>query len=131
MKDKFKLEFNIEETRNLDECMQWVKSHMCSSEKGDEYFKECLLKSEADAMIMIHHGYGMFIRNTLQLWHSGPAVAWFNSQGIFHADDMSGIIFTSLHRKENNLEINLDEQISRYRKHWEKCDPRVNEGKMN
>ena len=124
-----KLEFNIEETRNLDECMDWVKSHMCSSEEGDEYFTEWLSRPEDNAML-IHHGYGTFIRNTLQLWHSGPAVAWFNSKGIYHADDMSGIIFTSLHRRENGIEINLDAQISKYRKHWEEIDPRVNEGKL-
>lgn len=125
-----KLEFNIEETRNLDECMDWVKTHMCSGEEGDEHFKEWLSKSEDDAML-IHHGYGTFIRNTLKLWHDGPAVAWFNSQGIFHADDMSGIIFISLHRRENGVEINLDVQIERYRKHWNKYCPEVNEGKMN
>jgi hypothetical protein len=102
-----KKEFNIEKIRNLDECMNWVKSHMCSGEEGDEYFIKWSLKSEDEAM-MVHHGYGTFIRNTLGLWHDGPAVAWFNKQGIFHADDISGIIFTSLHRRENGVDINLD-----------------------
>jgi len=122
------MKYNIEETRNLDECMDWVKSHMCSGEEGDEYLKEWLSKPEDNAM-MIHHGYGTFIRNTLELWHDGPAVSWFNEHGIFHADDISSIIFTSLHRRENGREINLDEQIDKYRKHWEKYDPKVNEGK--
>ncbi|MEA3295886.1 MAG: hypothetical protein U9Q27_01965 [Patescibacteria group bacterium] len=44
---------------------------------------------------------------------------------------MSGIIFTSLYRRENGLEIDLDNQIKKYRKHWDKYEPRVNEGKMN
>ena len=124
-----KLEFNIEETKNLDECMNWVKSHMCSAEEGDENLKEWLLKPENDAML-IHHGYGTFIRNTLKLWYDGPAVSWFNEHGIFHADDMSGIIFTSLHRREKGLEINLEKQIEKYRKHWDEFDPNVNKGKL-
>lgn len=122
-----KLEFNIKETRNLDECMDWVKSHMCSGEEGDKELKKWLAKSENDAM-MIHHGYGTFIRNTLKLWTDGPAVSWFNKQGIYHADDMSGIIFTSLHRRENGIDIDLEGQIKRYRDFWEEHAPNVNKG---
>lgn len=122
-----KLEFNIEETRNLDECMDWVKSHMCSGSDGEDSFNYWLSSSEDDAL-MLHHGYGMFIRNTLKLWHDGNAVPWFNEQGIYHADDMSSIIFISLHRRENGKNINLDEQIKHYRDYWESVDPKINKG---
>ena len=124
-----KMKYNIDETRNLDECMNWVKGHMSSGPDGDEELKKWLLMPEDEAM-MLHHGYGTFIRNTLKLWHDGPAVKWFNEHGIYHADDMSGIIFTSLHRRENGVDVNLEEQISMYRKHWERFDPKVNEGKL-
>lgn len=123
-----KMEFNIEETRNLDECMDWVKSYMCSGEKGDEHLKDWLLKSENEGLLMFHHGFGTFIRNTLKLWHDGPAVRWFNENGIYHADDMSSIIFKSLHRRENGNDIKLDEQIKRYRDYWNDVDPNVNKG---
>jgi len=122
-----KLEYNIEETRNLNECMDWVKSHMCSGEEGDEELKKWLAKSENDAM-MIHHGYGTFIRNTFKLWTDGPAVSWFNNHGIYHADDMSGIIFTSLYRRENGIDIDLEGQIKRYRDFWEEHAPQINKG---
>lgn len=123
------MKYNIEETRNLDECMDWVKSHMSSGPEGDNEYIEWLDMPENDAM-MLHHGYGTFIRNTLELWYNGPAVAWFNEQGIYHADDMSGIIFTSLHRKGNKKEIELDKQIKFYRDYWERVNPKVNEGNL-
>lgn len=121
------IKFNIEETKNLDECMNWVMGHMSSGPEGDNYLKEWLLKHEDEAL-MFHHGYGTFIRNTLELWHDGPAVQWFNEHGIYHADDMSSIIFVSLHRRENGNDINLDGQIKKYRDHWDKYDPNVNKG---
>lgn len=123
------IKFNIEETRNLAECITWVKSHMCSGPNGDEDFFVWLNLPEDNAIVNIHHGYGTFIRNTLKLWDDGPAVKWFNSQGIYHADDMSSIIFTSLHRNENKKSIDLEKQIKRYRDHWEKYDKKVNDGK--
>lgn len=125
-----KIKFNINETRNLDECMDWVKSHVIgNSPNGEDEFNEWVADSEDKAM-RIHHGYGTFIRNTFKLWQDGPAVPWFNEHGIYHADDMSGIIFTSLHRRENGIDINLEEQIKKYRAHWEKYDPKVNEGRL-
>lgn len=122
------IQYNIEETRNLDECMKWVEDHMSSGPDGEDHFAEWCRLSEDEALFGVHHGYGTFIRNTLELWHNGPAVKWFNEQGIYHADDMSGIIFTSLHRDKNGKEISLDKQIKKYRNYWEKVDPKVNKG---
>ena len=125
-----KKEFNIDETRNLDECVDWVKCYMCSGENGDDELKEWLKLDEDDAM-MIHHGFGTIIRNILKLWDGGPAVQWFNKQGIYHADDMSAIIFASLHRKENGVEIELNKQIKVYRDYWDNEDPNINKGIIN
>ncbi len=35
---------------------------------------------------------------------------------------MSGIIFTSLHRKVNDKDIKLEEQVKKYWNHWKKYD---------
>lgn len=123
-----KLEFNIEETRDLSECMTWVENYMCSGPEGKDPFKEWLKKEESNAVLGLHHGFGTFIRNTLQLWHDGPAVKWFNERGIYHADDMSSIIFTSLYRDRNRKGIHLQDQIDHYREYWEKTNPDVNKG---
>ena len=129
-----KLEYNIEETRNLDECLTWVKGHMCSGPDGEDHFKEWCALDEDEAIATVHSmlsGYAMFIRNTLKLWHDGPAVKWFNSHGIYHADDMSGIIFTSLHRQQNDKEVGVPGQIKHYRDYWDKVEPKVNDGRLN
>lgn len=43
---------------------------------------------------------------------------WFAAKGIFHADDMSGIIFTSFERRLRNEPIDLDGQIEFYKNYW-------------
>ncbi len=122
-----KLKFNIKETRNLEECMIWVEDHMSSGPEGEDHLNKWVEQEEGEALVEAHHGYGTFIRNTLELWYDGPSVEWFNEKGIYHADDMSSIILTSLHRKENGKDIKLDEQIQEYRAYWEKTDPKVNQ----
>ena len=63
----------------------------------------------------------MGIRNAWKLWaeEKNSLVKYFNSIGIDHPDDMSSIILTSFHRQLNNVDINLDSQIERYKKYWE------------
>ena len=63
----------------------------------------------------------MSLRNKLELWHENELTKWFNSIGIIHPDDMSGIIFTSTHRRLNHKDIQLNEQIKVYQDHWRKC----------
>ena len=77
-----------------------------------------------------HFGLGTFIRNTWFLWwyeDSGYAEwpdekpelnKWFESIGIVHPDDMSGIILTSFYRKIKGIPIDLNCQIKRYQEHW-------------
>lgn len=77
-----------------------------------------------------HHLTGQYLRNEWGLWMGSPLQTWFKEKGIHHADDMSSIILTSFHRKVNNKEIKLDEQIKKHRKFWAKNRPEVNEGIM-
>jgi len=108
---------------NLNSCIEWVH------EKAEETaFYHWLKQPEDDFVVRIHHGFGTWVRNTLGLWEDGPPVKYFNDLGIYHADDMSSIIFTSLWRKYHDVDINLDDQVRKYRDHWEKYDPNVNKG---
>ena len=106
---------HINDCIDLESCMAWVAEN--TADESD--FKNWISLDEDKAMAMVHHSLGMNLRNTLGLWHDGTSVPWFNKQGIYHADDMSGIILTSLHRKHNDIDIALDEQIKIYRDHWE------------
>lgn len=78
--------------------------------------------SEEHAIVIAHHGVGRLIRNEWHLWRGGKLSQWFNERGVKHADDMSSIILTSLHRKKNGKDIDLEGQIVKYRTHWEKHD---------
>ena len=80
------------------------------------------MQEEAEEKFVVkhHHSTGRWIRNNWGLWKKGYSLyEWFKLQGIFHADDMSGIIFTSYYRKVNELPINLQEQIQKYIKYWQ------------
>lgn len=73
---------------------------------------------ERSATAFAHLGLGMWMRNNWGLWKGGPLAEWFKVRGIIHADDMSGIILTSFHRKLRGEPLGLMDQIEYYRKHW-------------
>lgn len=104
--------------KNLDEAIEFLIND-CPSEEA-EHLKKWASLSELVAVTDIHLGAGMRLRNNLNLWHGNDLTKWFNSIGISHADDMSAIIHTSIHRKLNNKKINLEEQVKRYQNYWKK-----------
>lgn len=68
----------------------------------------------------VHLGFGMWMRNNWHLWGGSRLSKYFNDLGIYHPDDMSGIILDSYHRYLNNKEIKLEEQVKYYQDYWEK-----------
>ena len=91
---------------------------------------------EIDAVTRAHHGLGAGIRNEWKLWYNkddpneklSELAAFFRDLGIWHADDMSSIILTTLHRLVNNRPIDLDGQVQKYIDYWinEKNNPDAN-----
>lgn len=94
-----------------------------------------VFKENEDGFIgQLHMFLGMSLRNGWYLWWSKKGAAeydgWpaekpaliqaFNDIGIHHADDMSGIILTSLYRTYFNLELDLPGQASYYIDYWKK-----------
>ena len=73
-----------------------------------------------DDMIRYHFGLGMWMRNNWGLWGGSRLAGWFNERGIFHPDDMSGIILDSFWRHLNDRPIELEAQIKRYQDYWAK-----------
>lgn len=66
-----------------------------------------------------HHHTGRWIRNNWSLWDKKSELhKFFNDIGIYHPDDMSGILLTTTHRILNRQPILLKEQIERYKKYW-------------
>ncbi len=88
-----------------------------------ESLKDWAKKEERSAIGCIHHGLGTATRNEWGLWYdTSPLHRHFNTFGIKHGDDISGILFSSLHRKLNGKDIDLKEQVKRYWKHWSSED---------
>jgi hypothetical protein len=107
--------------KNLDEAVlyfqqTWTKLQLDS-------FK---MKDERAAIADIHFGAGMWLRNNWVRGDRDTAFAnYFHSLGIYAPDDISSIVFTSLHRTLNKKAIDLDKQIEPYKKYWKEisdCD---------
>ena len=104
--------------KNLEEAIQFLISD-CPPEQLHELEKWRDME-ESDAICGIHLTGGMNLRNHLNLWGENDLTKWFKSIGIVHGDDISGIIFTSTHRRLNKKNIELDKQIKIYQDHWKR-----------
>ena len=83
-----------------------------------------LLMTEDEFTVGSHFGLGMWIRNNWIRRGGGKLVDDFLSKGIFHPDDMSGIILTCYYRQLHNQDWELDEQIKSYKDYWEEIAER-------
>ena len=82
-------------------------------------FKDSVkILAEKDFTSSQHFGLGMWMRNNWELWNKSRLYKHFKKKGIFHPDDMSGIILKSYHRYLNNVDVRIDEQIQHYKNYW-------------
>ncbi len=73
-----------------------------------------------------HHGFGTNLRNTLGLWfNETPIARWFQSHGVLHGDDRSGVILDAVHARLKGLPFSIEEQAAYYKAWWAKrgCNP--------
>jgi len=85
--------------------------------------KQKILKmSEDEFLAGAHFGLGMWIRNNWGFWKGEELSKYFNSIGIYHPDDMSGIILTSYYRELHGQEWKVDEQVKYYQDYWKKSN---------
>lgn len=100
---------------NFDECLNFLETR--TSEKMKEWIR-CLPDQEFSGIV--HHGYGMYLRNNWGLWAFSDLAKNLYEMGIFHPDDMTSIILTSFQRKLKGEDIKLQEQIKYYQDYWRK-----------
>jgi hypothetical protein len=97
---------------------------------SEESLNEFKNKEEQKATSELHFGTGRSLRNNWKLWAGTSELSKsFRDLGINHPDDMSGIILTSLHRKLNGIEIELDNQIKYYKDYWAESERKETERK--
>jgi len=99
---------------NLEDCFAQINSFWNDSTKI-----QVKNWKEDEFTAKVHLGFGMWLRNNWRLWGGSRLSKYFNDLGIYHPDDMSGIILDSYHRYLNNKEIKLEEQIKYYQDYWE------------
>jgi len=104
---------------NLDECFIELLQELT-----DEDITEIKAGSEKDLSIW-HHSLGRWMRNHWGLWKDSDLAKWFNSIGIHHADDMSGIILASFWRHLHSKQIHLSDQVKFYQDYWLAQEPDI------
>lgn len=99
---------------NLEEAINYFESNWSASEINE--FKN---KPENDAVSDLHHSVGTWIRNEWIRHGNEQFREYFKKIGVFHPDDISTIVFTSLHRKLNKRELNIEKQVKYFTAYWE------------
>jgi hypothetical protein len=79
-------------------------------------FVEAFLKRGPDDY---HLSVGLWLRNNWGLWRGSRLAKRFNEMGIYHPDDMSGIILASYYRYLRRQPLHLEEQVDLYQTYWE------------
>lgn len=99
--------------KDLDDCFVQIDSLWNDSIKS-------LVKSwsEDEFVGNAHHSFGMWLRNNWGLWGGSRLSIYFNKKGIYHPDDMSGIILKSYHRYLTDEPIKFRKQINFYKNYW-------------
>ncbi|QGK74411.1 DUF6794 domain-containing protein [Flavobacterium sp. SLB02] len=98
---------------SLDESLHYFEKNWTESAKNS--FKS---KPENEAVTELHMTVGMWIRNNWIRNGNESIVKECNTIGIYHPDDISSIILTSLHRKLNHKDLNLEKQAQHYIDYW-------------
>jgi len=101
---------------NLDDCLKQLDNIFVDSNKA-----KIKTMTEDEFSGRYHLGFGMWMRNNWGLWKGSRLSKYFNSVGVYHPDDMTGIIFDSYHRHLKGKEIKLNEQIKFYQNYWDKA----------
>lgn len=99
---------------NLDECFEELTAFLSLNERTR------MKESSEDDLCLYHHGIGRWMRNNWKLWEGGVLKDYFQSLGLSHPDDMSGVIIQSYHNHLNNRPNDLDDQIKQYLDFWAK-----------
>jgi hypothetical protein len=76
-------------------------------------------RTEEKFIASAHLGFGMWMRNNWQLWHGSRLTQYFNKIGIYHAENMSGMILSSYYRYLNGKALKLENQIRSYKYYWQ------------
>jgi hypothetical protein len=108
--------------KNLDEAIAYLEARLTNEDRE---------KLKTADMAQFHFTTGMNMRNSWGLWSGSPLKQWFNSIGIEHADDMSGIIMKAFRRKILGYPYDLQEDVKHYQEFWKRSKERESKYLVN
>ena len=105
---------------SIDGCFEVLKKDSKLVEMYENHKQPKKCKSPLDEIPTgLHFGLGTWIRNNWGLWSKkGSLYTYFKGLGVWHADDMSGIILVSFGRHLRNQSLRVPEQVECYKKFW-------------
>lgn len=98
---------------DLDACFPALRN-----EVSPELVSEIENLGGEDEMSRYHLNLGLWIRNNWVHPRGSPLALHFNDIGIYHPDDMSGIILTSFWRHLHAQPLRVKEQVKYYQEYW-------------
>lgn len=116
-----KIKLNKLNPKTLEEAIELLEKNLDSEDI--EYIKENKPES-------VHLFIGMNLRNDWGLWQNSELAQFFkNVYGLGHADDMSGIILSSLFAKVRGEKFLVKDEIKKYKDYWlnKEIDPLTQE----
>lgn len=106
------MEFHKHHPKTLEEAVQLIVADLSPEDRA-------FIATEGVAGA--HHGYGMAMRNGWGLWHDSELAQHFKTTyGLGHADDMSGLILSSVEAQVNGTTFDIQAAVDRYKQHWRK-----------
>ena len=108
-----------EQPQSIEDSLNYFEKNWSTNEKST--FKQ---QPENFAVSQLHMSVGLWIRNNWIRKDNNSLIEEFHKIGVYHPDDISSIILTSLHRKLNNKNLKLEEQTKYYINYWKLIDAR-------
>lgn len=87
--------------------------------QSDSLKQRILAQTEEEFTAQVHFGLGLWMRNQWGLWRGGPLAKYFRQLGVYHPDDMSGIILTTYYRTLHQQDWQLAQQVQHYQAYWQ------------
>lgn len=99
--------------KNLADCHRTLDTLLPDSTQ-----QRILSMTEKEFKSGAHFGLGMWIRNNWGLWRGSRLQYYFEKRGLYHPDDMSGLILTTYWRYKHGQPLGVKKEIKKYKEYW-------------
>lgn len=92
--------------KNLADCHRTLDTLLSDSTQ-----QRILSMTEKEFKSGAHFGLGMWMRNNWGLWRGSRLQYYFEKKGLYHPDDMSGLILTTYWRYKHGQPLGVKKEI--------------------